>query len=212
MDAAHCDLGIASEGSFGAHPVSFFIPADDELMIFIDRKNGIEVTARELSTSTNFRAEEIKSEQQLLDFAQAVGFPSHALILRRSHQDNTSIIKGITDPAVLKASYHALNNAYGEVWAETDMRAMYNPTRMNVIAGLAQKLAANIMSCCPNCHMPGFNMTEAKTGLPCEYCHSPTRSTLSHIYACKHCAHREEKMYPHGKKFCDPMYCDLCNP
>ena len=212
MDANNCDLGIASEGSFGSHPDSFFIPADEELLIFIDRKNGIEVIARELSTSTNFRAEEIKSEEQLLDFAQATGFPSHALILRRSHEDKTSIIKGIRDIEALKAHYHALKNTYGEVFAETDMRAMYNPTRMNVIAGLAQKLMDNIVSCCPRCDMPGFNIAEAKSGLPCEYCQSPTRSVLSYIYVCKHCNNREEKMYPRGKKFCDPMYCDHCNP
>ena len=64
MDATNCDLGIASEGSFGSHPTSFFLPADDELMIFIDRKHGIEIIARELSTSTNFCTEEISNEKQ----------------------------------------------------------------------------------------------------------------------------------------------------
>jgi hypothetical protein len=212
MDATNCDLGIASEGSFGAHPVSPFISADEELLIFIDRQNRIEVTARELSTSTNFRAEEITSENQLLEFASKVGFPTHALILRRSAKDITSITKCINDVDTLKAKFHALMNDYGEAFAETDMRAMYNPTRMQVIEGLTKKLADNIRSSCPVCEMPGFNITEVKSGLPCEYCHLPTRSILSWVLQCKHCLHQEVKMYPQGKRYCDPMYCDYCNP
>ena len=212
MVANDCDLGIASEGSFGSHPESFFLPADDELMVFIDKKNGVEVIARELSTSTNFNSQTINSEEQLVDFAQIVGFPAHALILRRSHKDNAGILKGIRDWGQLKADYRALSDLYGEVFAETDMRAMHNPTQMKVIAGLTEKLANNIMSVCPECDMPGFNVTEVKRGLPCEYCHSPTRSVLSYVFECKHCHHIDEKMHPEGKRFCDPMYCDYCNP
>ena len=37
MESNGCDLGIASEGSFGPHPSFFFMPSDDELMIFIDK-------------------------------------------------------------------------------------------------------------------------------------------------------------------------------
>ena len=54
MKLSNCDLGIASEGSFGSHPSIFFVSADDELLIFIDTLNNIEVIVRELSTSTNF--------------------------------------------------------------------------------------------------------------------------------------------------------------
>lgn len=212
MDATDCDLGIASEGSFGPHPASFFLPADDELMIFIDRKYGIEVIARELSTATNFCTEEISNEKQLLEFAARAGFPSHGLILRNSTENNTAIIKGITDLDILKKEYNILKNLYGKVFAQTDMRAMYNPGRMSVIKSLTQKLADKILSCCPQCDMPGFNITEVKSGLPCQLCHSPTRSILSHIYKCKHCHFKEEKLYPNNKKYCDPMYCDHCNP
>lgn len=31
-------LGIASEGSFGPHPSMFFISADDEFLIYMDKK------------------------------------------------------------------------------------------------------------------------------------------------------------------------------
>ena len=54
MELTNCDLGIASEGSFGPHPTIFFVSADDEFLIFIDKKNNLEIIARELSTATNF--------------------------------------------------------------------------------------------------------------------------------------------------------------
>jgi len=73
------------------------------------------------------------------------------------------------------------------------MRAMYNPTRMKVIESAAIKLANKITSCCPNCNTPGFGVTDAKRGLPCEWCRFPTRSTLSHIYICQKCSYVKEK-------------------
>ncbi|WP_252790685.1 DUF6671 family protein [Mucilaginibacter flavidus] len=50
-----CTLAVASEGSFGAHPTIYFIPADDEIMVFMDLENDIYVRARVVSTKTNFR-------------------------------------------------------------------------------------------------------------------------------------------------------------
>ncbi len=41
MELSNCELGVASEGSFGAHPSLFFTSADDEFLIFIDKKNNL---------------------------------------------------------------------------------------------------------------------------------------------------------------------------
>ena len=38
MKLNNCDLGIASEGSFGSHPSIVFANANDEFLIFIDKK------------------------------------------------------------------------------------------------------------------------------------------------------------------------------
>ncbi|MFX5009088.1 DUF6671 family protein, partial [Acinetobacter baumannii] len=38
MELTGCYLAIASEGSFGAHPIIGFVPADEELLVLIDRK------------------------------------------------------------------------------------------------------------------------------------------------------------------------------
>lgn len=207
-----CDLAIANEGSFGPHPALFFLYADDEIVLFIDKKNDLEIFARELSTETNFNGEEIKTEKQLFDFAEKAIFPSHALILRKSKEDYTEIIKGITDQEQLKKYFDGFMEKYGIAYVETDMRAMYNPTRMSVIGKAVQKLVDKINSHCPQCNTPGFAITEAKPGLPCNLCGYITRSTLSYIYTCKKCSFIKEEMYPHKKTTEDPTYCDYCNP
>ncbi|MCY7408837.1 MAG: hypothetical protein LH473_01060 [Chitinophagales bacterium] len=212
MEVSNYDLGIASEGSFGSHPSIPFIYANDEFLIFIDKKNNLEIIERELSTKTNFNGAEIKTDKELIDFATSINFPSHALILRKAKDDNIEIIKGITDWSVLKESFQQLMEKHGSAYAETDMRAMFNPTRMQVIESAAIKLVKKIKSLCPNCNTPGFAIKEAKQGLPCSLCGFKTRSTLSYIYQCMKCDFIKEEIFPHNKTAEEPMYCDICNP
>jgi hypothetical protein len=212
LKESNCDLGIASEGSFGPHPSLYFASADDEFLIFIDAKNNLEVIVRELSTETNFNGSEIKNEHELLAFADLIKFPSHGLILRRSKTDSSFIVKGITNLEDLKKSFHLMLEKCSSVYAETDMRAMYNPSRMTVIKNAAKKLVDKLNSCCPQCDTPGFGITAAKKGLECSSCGSPTNSTLSFMYSCQKCDFVKEEMYPHKKRTEEPMYCDFCNP
>lgn len=212
MQLSKCDLGVASEGSFGQHPTLFFANANDEFLIFIDKKNKLEIIARELSLETNFNGEEVSSLKELLDFCERVQFPSHAVILRRSKTDTRQLVKGITNVAQLEEAFHRLRKTTDSIYAETDMRAMYNPTRMKVIELAAQKLVDHISSVCPQCQTPGFVVSEVKSGLACRLCGSATKSTLSHIYVCQHCHFSKEVVHPHGKSHEDPMYCDYCNP
>jgi len=212
MELANCDLGIASEGSFGPHPSMFFINADDELLIFIDKKNNVEIIVRELSTETNFNGKEVKTEEELMAFANLIKFPSHGLILRKAKEQNGNIIKGITSINQLKEVFEKLIREFKSVYAETDMRAMYNPTRMKVIKAAAKKLVDKINSLCPKCDMPGFGITDVKKGLRCSLCGAPTNSTLCYIYVCKHCEFKKEEMFPNMKIIEDPMFCDNCNP
>ena len=212
MEFTNCDLAIASEGSFGAHPSIYFTPADDEFLILIDKKNGLEMIVRELSTETNFNGSEIKSENELIAFTKKVKFPSHGLIMRKSKDEFKDIEKGITDFKKLKDVFNILIQKYGTAYVETDMRAMYNPSRMKVIEKAAKKLVEKINVCCPVCKTPGFGITDAKQGLPCELCNTPTRSILSYVYTCQKCNFQKQEKYPKGKKTEDPMYCDRCNP
>ncbi len=212
MSANNCDLGVASEGSFGPHPSMFFVSVDDEFLIFIDTKNNIEVLVREISTSTNFNGKQVQSQKELMAFAKDIGFPTHGLILRKSKDENTDIHKGISDIEILKKSFDHFCAKYHSVYVETDMRAMYNPTRMKVIEKATDKLVQKIKSTCPNCKMPGFGITDAKSGLECSLCGSPTKAILSYIYVCQHCQFTKEEMYPHKKTSEDPIFCDVCNP
>ncbi|EAR11875.1 hypothetical protein PI23P_11097 [Polaribacter irgensii 23-P] len=212
MEASNCDLGIASEGSFGPHPSLFFASADDEFLIFIDAKNNLEIIVRELSTATNFNGGDILNEQELLNFADAIKFPSHGIILRPSKTNNQHIIKGIASLEELKKAFNVMLKKFNMVYVETDMRAMFNPSRMAVIKNATKKLATKINTHCPQCNIPGFGVTGAKKGLECSLCGAPTNSTLCYIYSCQKCHFEKEELYPHKKIFEEPMYCDFCNP
>jgi hypothetical protein len=212
MELSGCDLGVASEGSFGPHPSLFFVSANEEFLMLIDKQNDLEIVVREFSADTNFDGKEILDEEALFEFANQVGFPSHGLILRRSSDDFGALHKGITDFDKLKATYTAIVKTYGRVYVETDMRALYNPTRMRVIQKAAEKLVQKIKSTCPQCHTPGFGVTGAKRGLLCSLCGSSTNSVLSYLHVCARCNYVREEMYPNKRQEEDPMYCDHCNP
>ena len=212
MEMAQCDLAIASEGSFGSHPSFYFLSSDDEVILLVDKKLDASFSSRELSLDTNFNGEEISSYEELTDFANRSKFPSHGLILRKSKTCRETIIKGITDWPVLKESYDKLIKSNSSLFVETDMRAMFNPTRMKVISIVAERLVANLKSTCPFCHFPGFSIVKIKEGLPCELCHFPIRSIMSHIYTCQKCLETKEILYPNQKMAEDPAFCDFCNP
>lgn len=212
MERTNCDLGIASEGSFGPHPSLFFASADDEFLILIDNKNNLEIVVRELSAATNFNARTITSEKDLLAFAEQSLFPSHALILKPSVSNTTDMIKGITTKESLLLAYKYFYKKYRMVYAETDMRALFNPSRMAVIKTATEKLVEKVQSVCTKCKTPGFGVTDAIAGLPCSLCGMPTASTKILVLECQNCAFKEERNPKHGKSTEDPMYCNYCNP
>lgn len=212
MDQTGCDLAVASEGSFGPHPALYFVSADDEMLVLVDRANNLQIAARALSTETNFNARDVASENELMAFAQEVGFPAHGLILRRSQTSFEGIIKGITSAHDLRDGFNRLMSEYGRVYVETDMRAHLNPTRMKVIEEATLNLLDKLGSLCPQCQTPGYSVTQAKKGLPCGLCGMPTATVRSHVYTCTHCAFSHEVDFPGGQTTQDPMYCDFCNP
>jgi hypothetical protein len=212
MDLTGVDLALASEGSFGPHPAIPFVPADEEVLLLLDRRHGLEVAARVCSPHTNYSGARVASEAELEAFAATAAFPSHALILRPSPAHAEAVIKGITRWEELAQGFRSLTEAYGTVHVETDMRAMYNPTRMQVIAEAGRKLLQLCLSACPACGRPGFAVREVRTGLPCADCGTPTRGRLAGILGCEGCGHRQEELYPDGIAQEDPGRCDVCNP
>jgi hypothetical protein len=212
LDLSGCDLALASEGSFGPHPAAFFLPANEEWLLFVDRKNNLEIHARHLSLETNFSGQEFHSIEELEAFASKVGFPSHGLILRKSKEELAGMQKGITDPSLLRKAAVQLIESEKSGYVETDMRAMFNPSRMKVIGETVQLLLQKLNSHCPSCQVPGVSVTSAEPGLPCSLCGTPSSTALAHLLVCSHCCHEEKVFFPHGKKTEDPQYCQVCNP
>ena len=212
MQLTGCDLGIASEGSFGPHPSLFFVPADEEFLLLVDRHEGIEIMVRELSTATNFGSTTVHNIDELENFARQAGFPTHALILGSTDGNKSNHVKGIHDPSQLQAAFDRLHQTYGTVHVETDMRAMHNPSRMQVIAAATTKLIERINQRCPACECPGFAVGEVERGLPCGQCGMPTRLVKQEIWQCQRCKHQETKPAAGQAAAAEPMYCDFCNP
>jgi len=206
------DLFVASEGSFGPHPQIPFVPADDEILVFKDYANKLEVKARELSFETNFNAAFCKDITEVKAFAEKAQFPAHALVIKKTKEEPDEMFSGITDWDTLNYLAIDMLQKNQSVYLETDMRAMFNPTRMRVIEKACENLIQKLFSCCPFCKTPGFDVTQIISGLLCSWCRRPTNSTAAHIYTCSNCFYKLEKKFPYNKTEEDPMYCDFCNP
>ena len=47
-------VGVASEGSFGSHPLVAFLPLGHERILLIDRETGLEVSGQHADPDTNY--------------------------------------------------------------------------------------------------------------------------------------------------------------
>lgn len=208
FNETNADFAISSEGSFGPHPTLFFIPANEELIVFMSRNKELIIWAKHISTETNYNKIENPNAEQLSDFLEKVQFPSHKVIFKSKER----IEKGLDDLNSLNQliqESELLNESFS---IETDMRAHCNLTRMKVIEETTIKLLEKLNSFCPSCETPGFSVQEVVKGLPCAQCGLKTESTLKHIKVCNSCNHHEDILYPRGIKTEDPMYCSFCNP
>ena len=209
MELSGCTLAIASEGSFGPHPKVFYGPVNEEVLLFMDRTHQLEIKALEISMGTNFSHWDVSTPEELNSFARCAGFPEHRLILAAGKQ----IWKGIGSEEELMDCYtRAMSGGASTVRVSTDMRAMYNPRRMQVIKTATKRLIDNILSDCPACKHLGFVVTSFEPGLPCALCKSPTQSILCAVRQCNHCGHVIREFFPFMKDREDPEYCDICNP
>lgn len=212
LRSSKADLAIASEGSFGQHPYLFFAQANEEIVLLKDQRYQFEITGSYLTTDTNHSGQEVYNWKQALEFAEKALFPSHGLILKSGKNAASCIQKGITEYEHLASFTRKLLETNGSAWIETDMRALYNPTRMNAIRKATENLVEKLTSYCPDCGFPGFWITGSHSGLPCSACGYPTRSVYAHTYSCIRCNCSEERKFPFGRQHEDPMYCDVCNP
>lgn len=209
-------LAIASEGSFGPHPQIPFVACNRELVVLYDKEHQLEVVGEILSTQTNYQSQIVQSPQAALTFAQSAGFPEHGMtVMRATHPTpKDAFAKGITTETDLLQAVTAVLDQSPERQAhiETDMRALYNPTRMAAIAQATQNLIKTLAQQCPDCNYPGFSMVQRRPGLPCSLCKAPTLLTLSVLYRCQHCQFQQGKKFPDSLHFADPARYFYCNP
>ena len=206
--------GVASEGSFGPHPHVPFVPLDTELVMLLDRRDGVEIVGTHTTPRTNYAQRVVVDARSAVEFAEGIGFPAHGVIV-------TAAVDGKPDPAVLlrkdnMSPEELLANVAdaiaisGAACVETDMRACRNPTRMRAIRRAAIDLVRRCRSCCPRCGRRGFVATERIAGLPCASCHAATAATRAMIEVCAGCGFRREQFA--REAWADPGFCDCCNP
>ncbi len=212
MELSGLPVGLASEGSFGPDPFTGMFPWNVELLVWIDDHLGIEVVGMAQGAARSGHLQ-TGDWAEVEAYAVRQGFPQHQLVLRPEGADDPRIHKGIADPDRLKACFNecialARNR---QVFAETDLRAFANPSRMRHIEQAATDLLARLQSACPACDTPGYWVTERQAGLPCADCGLPTASYRSEVWTCGRCQHREVR----ARTDCivaEPRHCSRCNP
>jgi len=204
---------LASEGSFGPHPVIGFLQSDHEALLFVDKKLNTEIYVEEISTTTNHAEIEFGPSDDLHEFLKRVGFPEHAIIVKPKGKKPSPIKNLQTLHSVGQAIIDAfLISPEPKIILSTDMRANFNPTRMKAIEKVGLKLIETLNSFCPECKTPGFSISKGVTGLPCEECGVPSRISKDVVWSCVKCTYAEQKARPDGVVAIPASNCEFCNP
>ncbi len=214
MELTNTDLAIASEGSFGSHPSMPFIQSNLELVLFVDKKHGLEIRGHHRTSETNMDGEYVTNIAEVVDFAIKHGFPENGIILRMSENGRFGIHKNISTIEKLsnKAQKMLSRPFIKKIFIETDMRAHKNPVRMKAIEKATLDLIENINSHCPECESPGFVVVDFEKGLQCSLCKIPTDLPIYDIYRCEKCNFSNKKRVTKYGDLADPKYCGYCNP
>jgi hypothetical protein len=210
----HASIGVACEGSFGPHPQIPFLPFDSEIVLLVDRRNGLEIADHHATPRTNFSQAVVNDLVAARPFAGHVGFPAHGVIVIGTVADKRApdllLRKHIETESALFAAVREAIEMSGSAHIETDMRALRNPTRMRAIKPATIDLIRCYRSICPQCSRPGFGVTQRLTGLRCAACGVSTDMVYAEILQCAGCAHRSERTVSTAPA--DPGVCDNCNP
>lgn len=208
-------VAVASEGSFGPHPAIPFAPLGRELVLLVDRQTGLEIVGHNATMDTNFAHVVVDDPAGAFAFADRTHFPEHGLIVIGCRGDqpapDIALRKGIVAPDELEQAIRETIKLCGAAFIETDMRAHFNPTRMQAIERATLDLVRRFQSRCPVCDYPGFDVTERVPGLPCEWCGEPTQVIKAEVLSCGACGHRTERSAT-DRVTADPGRCDACNP
>ena len=204
---------LASEGSFGPHPLIGLVQSDHEALLLVDRMLQIEIYVEEISTATNMGEIEIAFEDNFYAFLEETGFPDHGIIVKPKG-NSLVVLKDFRNKTALEQAIAEafLLSPEKKVILSSDMRACFNPTRLKVIENTGLKLVKALTSFCPKCNIPGFAVTKWIPGLPCEECSLPTAVTKEVVWSCIKCDCSERKARPDGLLSISAYNCQFCNP
>ncbi|MFE1248690.1 DUF6671 family protein [Streptomyces sp. NPDC058766] len=218
LESTGLTCAVASEGSFGPHPMAPWLACGQEHLVFLDTERALRVTEQK-TTETNFAHHTTSGLDQTTEaFLDSIGFGPHAVIVRpHTPADDTPtqpLYKGIQDRTRLRQTITecAAASACGRARLETDMRAHVNPTRMHQIGLLAGTLAARLATLCPACAAPGYGIVGRERGLPCKLCGTPTDWHRVVLYGCVLCPQHSTHPRADGLTHTDPAHCPSCNP
>lgn len=215
MKETGATIGIASEGSFGSHPSSPFLPFNLELVVLIDKENNLEIVGYHGTSHTNMFGSVVQSVSEAIDIANKCGFPENGVIVRKSEKSNRHMHKSVDDEDQLRdVVQKVLSKSFsrGKAYIETDMRAHRNIKRMFAIEQAAIDLSENMLSLCPSCSTPGFVKKLVASWVPCEGCGTQSKRPREYSFACQTCDYSEVRNDPTAPEKEKQLYCLLCNP
>jgi hypothetical protein len=213
-------LGLASEGSFGAHPSAPFMKTNLETLLFVDLEREIEIFEFHSSFKCTFDYRTINNQEELLEFYREYKSKEQAILIKvdQNSSEPNFLRKGLTSEKEAIKAFEELKHfsQSQSLWVETDMRAHLSKARQAVIFEAGEKLIKRLTSLCPDCHCPGFSRDALEKGLPCKACGIPSQYASKEIWRCSRknsgCSYEETRDREDGKKSIDPGDCSFCNP
>jgi hypothetical protein len=210
-----CALGLASEGSYGAHPRVPFLRGGLEIMVLVDQERDLVVHEEWVVDRPHADHLRVLPGDDIVEFAEGVDFPAHGLLVRPAAPPRTSrgaVSVRDLDDLVAEIARAAGDSRDGHAVVFTDMRADRNPGRMANLVRLAHRLARRVRTPCPACRGPGFGPVRRPAGLPCRQCGTPSTMLAGEVWGCVTCPHEEMRGRVDGRREADPGACTFCNP
>lgn len=202
---------IASEGSFYPDSQVPWMPVNEELLLFYDAKQEIEIVAKAVTREVKYVSKKIDSSNLSLELFNEFDFPNHGVVIVSKDKVNKkNVIKDVNDYLELDQLIKRLKEGRGMIQVMTDLRSHKNPTRQKNIYQAGLNLIDEIKLVCPNCQRYGQKIREHIEGLLCAQCGIPSKYIKSIERECSSCT--KTWMQDLGKAPIDPMYCDWCNP
>ncbi len=211
MRVAGVPYGLASEASYDTW--YGMLAVHEEILVFVDDVRGIQVVEGVNTPGAPGPPRLVDGADGALDAAYGFGFPRQGAAVKAAVDERVRVFgKGITDTGTLVEVVGAALAVSDDnrAWVEPDLRAHHNPSRRDILADLAGRLARRLATPCPGCGCPGYGKVEVREGLPCRACGCPTTLIAADVDGCPACAHRST--VARDGTGAEPRCCPRCNP